>query len=86
MWFLSNITAGNHAQVQAVIDAGLLPPIIHLLDKGDFQTQKEAAWAVSNVTISGRPEQVEQMVSHGVIAPICQLLDIKDPQIIQVDC
>lgn len=58
VWFLSNITAGNQAQVQAVIDAGLIPMIITLLDRGDFQTQKEAAWAVSNVTISGTREQV----------------------------
>lgn len=33
MWFLSNITAGNQQQVQAVIDANLVPMIIHLLDK-----------------------------------------------------
>jgi len=26
--------------------------------QGDFQTQKEAAWAVSNLTISGRKDQV----------------------------
>lgn len=94
MWFLSNITAGNQQQVQAVIDANLVPMIIHLLDKvctcsslqwllntgdglinqsvnillilreysvylqGDFGTQKEAAWAISNLTISGRKDQV----------------------------
>lgn len=128
MWFLSNITAGNQQQVQAVIDASLVPMIILLLDKvpvslfiwlvffflyiqqpltlwpskffsknikngifflkeihvsildfilcalmilksfkglicdsllqGDFGTQKEAAWAISNLTISGRKDQV----------------------------
>lgn len=84
MWFLSNITAGNQNQVQAVLDAGLMPMIINLLDKGDFHTQKEAAWAVSNVTISGRPDQVEKMVEYGVIPPFCALLDCKDTQIIQV--
>lgn len=26
--------------------------------KGDFGTQKEAAWAISNLTISGRKDQV----------------------------
>ena len=31
MWFLSNITAGNQQQVQAVIDAELIPLIIHHL-------------------------------------------------------
>jgi len=26
--------------------------------QSEFQTQKEAAWAISNLTISGRKEQV----------------------------
>lgn len=33
VWFLSNVTAGNQQQVQAVIDAGLLPAIILNLAK-----------------------------------------------------
>jgi len=33
VWFLSNITAGNQQQVQAVIDARLIPMIIHQLAK-----------------------------------------------------
>jgi hypothetical protein len=33
VWFLSNITAGNQQQVQAVIDAELLPKIIGNLSK-----------------------------------------------------
>lgn len=33
VWFLSNITAGNQHQVQAVIDADLLPLIIRNLSK-----------------------------------------------------
>lgn len=36
VWFLSNITAGNKMQVQAVIDAGLLPMIIENLVKVCF--------------------------------------------------
>ena len=31
VWFLSNITAGNQQQVQCVIDAGVVPMIIHHL-------------------------------------------------------
>lgn len=39
VWFLSNITAGNQQQVQAVIDASLVPMIVLLLDKvGDLKT------------------------------------------------
>lgn len=38
--------------------------------QGDFGTQKEAAWAISNLTISGRKDQVSlhgySMVSIGM--------------------
>ena len=36
VWFLSNITAGNQVQVQNVIDAGLVPMIIHHLSKASL--------------------------------------------------
>lgn len=32
--------------------------------QGDFQTKKEAAWAISNLTISGRKEQVSGPYSN----------------------
>ncbi len=30
-WTISNITAGTKEQIQAVIDAGIIPPLVHLL-------------------------------------------------------
>jgi hypothetical protein len=43
---------------QSVIDANLLPYIIDVLSRGDYKTQKEAVWAVTNLTSGGTPEQV----------------------------
>jgi len=71
---LSNVTAGNQQQVQAVIDAGLVPLVVQHLSRGEFQTQKEAAWAVTNLTISGHKQQVTYLVQCGVIPPFCHLL------------
>jgi len=31
---------------------------MYFVEQSEFQTQKEAAWAISNLTISGRKEQV----------------------------
>lgn len=64
-WALSNITAGNQNQIQAVIDAGLLPPLIELIRHGDVKTQKEATWAVSNFTCGGTIEQIALLVREG---------------------
>ena len=44
--------------LQMVIDANLVPSLITALLMGEFKTQKEAAWAVSNFTVGGTPEQV----------------------------
>jgi len=84
VWFLSNITAGNQQQVQAVVEANLIPLIIQHLAKGEFLTQREAAWAISNMTISGNKNQIEYLVSQGVVEPMCNLLSVKDVQVIQV--
>jgi len=81
---LSNITAGNSSQVQEIINAGLIPHIIRHLEHGEYMTRKEAAWAISNLTVSGNREQVMYVVSEGVLPPFCKLLEIRDSQIIQV--
>lgn len=52
--------------------------------QGDFQTQKEAAWAISNLTISGKKEQVAYVVEMGVLPPFCNLLSVKDAQVVNV--
>lgn len=54
------------------------------MSKGDFQTQKEAAWAISNLTIGGSKEQVARLIQEGVIPPFCELLSCKDAMVIQV--
>lgn len=61
-----------------------MPKIIRNLSKGDFQTQKEAAWAISNLTIGGNREQVARLIQEGVIPPFCDLLTCKDAQVVQV--
>ncbi|CAF4975479.1 unnamed protein product, partial [Rotaria magnacalcarata] len=60
---------GNQQQVQAVIDAQLIPDVIRHLQYGDFQTQKEAAWCISNLTMSGSAQQIEYIVTQYVIPP-----------------
>jgi len=85
-WTISNITAGNTEQIQAVIDAGIFSPLINLLASSDLKTKKEACWAVSNATSGGlaKPEQIRYLVELGCIRPLCDLLSSMDNKIIQV--
>lgn len=83
-WTLSNITAGNKEQIQAVIDTGIIAPLVHVLQSAEFDIKKEAAWAISNATSGGTPEQIKFLVSQGCIKPLCDLLVCPDPRIITV--
>merc|ERR1712232_391841 len=81
---ISNITAGNRDQIQAIIENGLFPPVISLLATADFDIKKEAVWAVSNATSGGSLQQIEYLVSCGCIKPIVDLLSVSDAKIIGV--
>ncbi|PSN37483.1 Importin subunit alpha-1 [Blattella germanica] len=77
-WTLSNITAGNVEQIQEVIDNGLMEPLLHVLLSGDFKSQKEAAWAVTNFTSGGSVQQLAVLVQMGFLKPFCDLMDSRD--------
>lgn len=47
-----------------VIDAGLLPPLITILQVAEFRTRKEAAWAITNATSGGSAEQIRYKLLH----------------------
>ncbi|CAN1345549.1 Importin subunit alpha-2 [Linum perenne] len=83
-WTISNITAGNKEQIQAVFAAGLVAPLINLLQNAEFDIKKEAAWAISNATSGGTHDQIKFLVSQGCIKPLCDLLVCPDPRIVTV--
>ncbi|KAK7850766.1 importin subunit alpha-2 [Quercus suber] len=83
-WTISNITAGNKEQIQAVIAADIIAPLVNLLQNAEFDIRKEAAWAISNATSGGSPEQIKYLVNQGCIKPLCDLLICPDPRIVTV--
>ncbi|KAG7268706.1 hypothetical protein CRUP_021389 [Coryphaenoides rupestris] len=84
-WTVSNITAGNRAQIQTVIDANIFPVLIEILQKAEFRTRKEAAWAITNATSGGTPVQMRYLVSLNTIKPMCDLLTVMDSKIVQIE-
>lgn len=84
-WTISNITAGNAQQIQAVIDANIFEELTKVLETGDFRSQKEAAWVITNATSSGTAEQIVYLIERvGILKPYCNLLESKDARTILV--
>ena len=44
----------TQAQIQSVIDANIIPGVIDLMKNGDFKSQKEAVWVITNLTSGGQ--------------------------------
>ncbi|KAG8370621.1 hypothetical protein BUALT_Bualt13G0002400 [Buddleja alternifolia] len=83
-WTISNITAGNRDQIQAVMEAGIISPLVLLLQNAEFEIKKEAAWAISNATSGGTSDQIKFLVREGCIKPLSDLLVCPDPRIVTV--
>jgi importin subunit alpha-1/8 len=84
-WTLSNITAGNHRQIQQTLDSGIFTSLVYVLEHGDFRAQREAAWAITNLTSGGTNEQIVELVNkYQSVKPYTNLLTSNDPRIIQV--
>lgn len=45
--------------LQAVIEANIITPLVHLLQNAEFDIRKEAAWAISNATSGGSHDQIK---------------------------
>ncbi|KAL9668222.1 hypothetical protein QQ045_002598 [Rhodiola kirilowii] len=83
-WTISNITAGNKDQIQAVLEAGIFGPLIYLLQTAEFEIKKEAAWAISNATSGGTHDQIKFLVDQGCIKALCDLLTCPDARTVTV--
>ncbi|KAF8401388.1 hypothetical protein HHK36_012326 [Tetracentron sinense] len=85
-WTISNITAGNKDQIQAVIAADIIAPLVHLLQTAEFDIKKRLHGqsqmlhlAVLIIFMGDR-----YLVSQGCIKPLCDLLVCPDPRIVTV--
>lgn len=83
-WTISNITAGNKEQIQAIIDTGLVPSLIRMMGTEDFDIVKECVWAISNATSCGDVSQIKYIVENGCIPPLIKVLEKGDTRIVTV--
>lgn len=49
-----------------------------------MKSQKEAAWAITNLTSGGTTQQLAVLVQNGVLQPYCNLITSKDWRIVSV--
>jgi hypothetical protein len=80
---LSNLCGGPPQQIQQIIDAKLISPLILLVKSSstDFETRREATWCLANTTNKATPQQIAYMVSQGLLFAVCEQLKSPDPTV-----
>lgn len=59
--------------------------MVKVLSSGVFKAQREAVWAITNITSGGSNGQIIQMIeNYPIIKPYCELLLAKDPHTVIV--
>ena len=85
---VSNIACGTRDQIQAVIDAGLVPKLIELHQTADDIIQKEAAWAVAGLWPTQLMDETQMKsctwFSRAPFLPMCKLLGSTDNMVVEV--
>jgi len=76
-WTVSNITAGTRAQIQTVLDEGIIPTLLELMPAAS-SVVKDCVWTLANATQGGSTAQVRFLVQHGCILPLCDALASAD--------
>ncbi|CAI9103826.1 OLC1v1002397C1 [Oldenlandia corymbosa var. corymbosa] len=81
---VSAITAGDEKQIQALIDAKLIEPLVSLLKDEKSDAKKEAGQAVLDFVSGGTRNGIKLFGLKGFLKPLCDLLSCSDSWIVIV--
>ncbi|KIO22821.1 hypothetical protein M407DRAFT_27694, partial [Tulasnella calospora MUT 4182] len=83
LWNASNVAAGSHSQVCALLDFGLLKPAVRVLmdDQESIICRRHACWTISNVAkeISGDATVAQAFIEGRCVEALSAALLIPDP-------
>ena len=57
--------------MQTLLDSGILPILLDIMNTAEFKTRKEAIWAVCNAISGGTPDQI-RLVQPSITACMCE--------------
>ncbi|KAG8909124.1 Importin alpha subunit (Karyopherin alpha subunit) (Serine-rich RNA polymerase I suppressor protein), partial [Tulasnella sp. 417] len=85
LWNASNVAAGSHSQVYALLDSGLLKPAVRVLmdDQESIVCRREACWTISNLTrkVSSDAKVAQAFMEGRCVEALSAALLIPDRQV-----
>lgn len=81
--FLSYILNEHAHQVEPMLQAGLLPKLLGILNNSEYQKQVLAAEVIANLAANCCKSHLHKLVSKEVIPSLCNLLSVKDSSVLR---
>ncbi|KAK4299199.1 hypothetical protein Pmani_028517 [Petrolisthes manimaculis] len=53
VWVITNIASGDLTQTQAIEEAGLIKPLVQLVESGENRIKEQSIWALANIAADG---------------------------------
>ena len=74
-WSLTNIASGSSPSVEALIEAGCLPPLLALLHNGQHaQVAEQVVWCLGNIAGDGCQAR-DKLLELGLMERLCRVAD-----------
>ncbi|KAJ1813387.1 hypothetical protein LPJ56_005181 [Coemansia sp. RSA 2599] len=82
LWVLSSITACCKADVDAVVDAGVVPDLVRIIEKQNFDIKKEAAFSLLNIAIVGG--RIGDLPSEQLVVEFVEFVRSQDEELVRM--
>jgi len=84
-WCVSNVAAGTHAQIEAVMSTpGLLEGVMEQARMGEWNVRKEATWVFCNIAAAGTEGQVCRIMAGGLAETLMEVLQTDDARFLEI--
>ncbi|KAJ2630026.1 hypothetical protein H4R22_002960 [Coemansia sp. RSA 1290] len=82
LWVLSSVTAGSKADVNTMVNAGIITDLARIIEKQNFDLKKEAAYSLLNIAIVG--QRISDLPNRDLVPEFVEFVNSQDVELVRM--